>query len=185
MAAAARAYTPGATGYPQGVYGFYLPGGVPFWVPFEFAAATLAVGLSHVLADRLIGPADAGARPGARSWAGAWAGVTAFVLLYCASGYLPWGDAGVNDVVLAVAATAVWAIFDRTWQGAVLSWLTAIAGTGFEILLVKTEVFYYEPRASGLFGVATWLPWLYVTASVGVGNFARRLGAAPAMTGKS
>jgi hypothetical protein len=170
------------TGYPQDAYAWYFPGGVPWWVPFLFASATLSIGVTHPIADRLIGPHGAAVRPGARSWAMAWAGVAAFVGLYCVSGYLPFGDKGWNDLVLAVAATAIWAWLDRTWQGAVLGWLTAIAGTAVEITLVRNEVFFYQERAADLYGVATWLPWLYVAASVAVGNFARRLAAPPSVS---
>ena len=166
----------GTTGYPQDAYAWYFPGGVPWWVPFLFAGAGLSVGVSHPIMDRLIGPRGR-TRPGEKSWPLACAGVAAFVGLYAASGYLPFGDGGGNDVVLALGAIGTWAALDRTWQGALLALLTAAAGTGFEIFLVRQSVFFYLPRTSGLLGVATWLPWLYVAASVGVGNFARKLAA--------
>jgi hypothetical protein len=168
----------GTTAYPQEVYGLYL-GRQPFWVPPIFGLAAVAIGLSHTALDRVLGLRR---RIGSRSVLHAAAGCAAFLVLYGASGFLPWETAGLDHLVVASGAIAIWIGFDCTWQGVLLAALTGAAGTGFEILMVRVGAFWYGPQASGFHGVAVWLPWLYGAASITVGNIARALQAAEAHT---
>ena len=67
----------------------------------------------------------------------------------------------------------MWYVSDKTWQGFVLAILTAIVGTGFEMVLTTTGHFYYtQPH---ILGVPVWLPLLYICASIAVGNLGRKL----------
>ena len=59
----------------------------------------------------------------------------------------------------------------------VLALATAAVGVGVEATLASRGVFSYVAPDAGR--VASWLPWLYVAASVAVGNLARYLAAAP------
>ncbi len=160
----------GTTGYPTERYGVDWMG-IPFWVPFLFGSAALLVGASHLSLDRLLG-ADS-MRIGSTSLLRVALGLLAFLGLYVASGLLPGPAGGMDDAALALGAGMTWATLDRTWQGALLALATAFCGTAFEILLIKNGIFYYSPSVSNLMGVPSWLPWLYVAASVGVGNFGR------------
>jgi len=160
------------TGYPPEVYGYYFFG-IPFWVPFLFGTASLAVGVSHPNLDRRLGPSTP--RPGEKNGLVASLGVLVFLGLYALSGFLPYKIGPGDDLILAGAALLVWALFDRTWQGIFLGLLTAAIGTGIEILLIKVGAFYYIAPNDSLLGVASWLPSLYFSASVTLGNFGRWL----------
>lgn len=159
------------TAYPGGDGPYFF--GLPFWVPFLFGCAALAVGLSHPAFDKRIGPRQD--RPGTKSIGRVMGGLLIFLGAYCLSGFLPVDKGLHNDLLLALIAIATWAILDWTWQGIVLGTLTAIAGTLTEIILVHLKIFSYLPGRNNLFGVASWLPWLYFTASVTVGNLGRFL----------
>jgi len=160
------------TGYPQGVFAFYF-WKIPFWVPLLFGGAALMIGLSHPFLDRLFkAPLS---RPGSQDWKSIVCGLVVFIALYSLSGFLPWEAGGFSDIILAMGGLGVWGILDRTWQGILFGILTAIVGTFIEIILVKIGAFYYLPHASNVWGVASWLPWIYIAASVTVGNLGRKL----------
>jgi hypothetical protein len=69
----------------------------------------------------------------------------------------------------------MWIVLDGTVVGLGLAIATAASGVLVEATLVSLGVFTYVAPDAGR--VASWLPWLYVAASVAVGNFARWLGA--------
>lgn len=159
------------TAYPpnHGLYFFALP----WWVPLLFGAAALAVGFSHPALDQILGPTFL--RPGAKTPARVIGGLAIFLGSYCLSGFLPPAKGLHNDLMLALIALGTWAILDWTWQGILLGALTAVAGTLSEIILVHFGIFSYLPPKNNFLGVASWLPWLYFTASVAVGNLGRYL----------
>jgi hypothetical protein len=143
--------------------------GQPFWVPLLFGSATFLIGMTHSLADAVIGPKN---RP-ARTWRNCILSNSSFLLLYAASGFLPLSTGGMKDWVLAMGAFGVWAIFGKTWQSILLGIGTAAVGTIFEMYLVHQGAFFYYPSVANLNGVPSWLPWLYVAASVSVGDMGR------------
>lgn len=148
---------------------FPLPTGQPFWVPFLFGSASLSIALSHLSADQLLGPKNR-VRP---SISFSILGVLIFLALYAASGFLPLTTGGLKDVLLWSCALLFWWAADRTWQGLFMSLGTAVVGTLVEIGLTQIGAFFYFPSVSNFFGVPSWLPALYITASVSVGNLAR------------
>lgn len=151
--------------YPTG-YAFYFFNTIPFWVPLLFGSATVCIGVSHPLCDRLL---SVRVRPGLR---GAWPYVAPvfFLVSYSVSGLLP-----MADIILAIAAISTWYGLDRTGEGLLLAVLTAMGGTLVEIFLVSQEIFSYLFEHAHFYGVPTWLPWLYAIASVTVGNLGRVL----------
>jgi hypothetical protein len=159
------------TTYPSD-YGLYFFG-LPFWVPFLFGTAAVAVGVSHPAFDKILGPNIL--RPGAKTLGRVIGGLALFLGSYCLSGLLPPAKAMHNDLMLALIALGTWAILDWTWQGIILGILTAVVGSLTEIILVHLGFFSYLPPKNNLWGVASWLPWLYFTASVSVGNLGRYL----------
>jgi hypothetical protein len=161
----------GTTGYPPDKYGLYFFG-IPFWVPILFGVASTAIGISLPRMDLWLQAPTS--RPGAGSLAPALLGVFGFLGLYILSGFLPKGG-HLSDVTLITAAACFWFFLDRTWQGIILGLLTALVGSAVEIGLVQLGAFYYGNEDSSLWGVASWLPWLYFTASIGLGNFGRYL----------
>ena len=55
-------------------------------------------------------------------------------------------------------------------MGGVFALLVGIAGTLVEMTLVKYDVFFYQAPHDQFNGVASWLPWIYVVAAIGVAN---------------
>jgi len=142
--------------------------GLAWWVPLNFAAATLAIGLSHPSLDDVLGRAA----PVPRSGAVVVGGIAALAALWALSGLLRRSPSTVG-LVLAPASLAVWWLLDGTGAGLALAAATAAVGVAVEIALVRHGQFLYvHPDMAG---VASWLPWLYVAASVSVGNLGRWL----------
>lgn len=144
-----------------------LPTGQPFWVPFLFGSAALGIAVSHLTTRKLFG-----LKSPRHSLGFLLAGVLFFLALYAASGFLPLATGGPKDAVLWVSCLIFWWIADRTWQGLAMGLGTAIVGTIVEISLTQIGAFYYFPEVNNFMGVPSWLPALYVTASVSVGNLA-------------
>ncbi len=162
----------GTTAYPQEKFGYYLLT-VPFWVPFLFATATVLIGLAIPFGDRILGASKE--RVGARNMPIAILGLVVFFGYYCLTGFLPFRAGGFGDLILAGLAILIWLALDGTWQGLLIGVTTGALGTLTEIYLVGLGAFNYLPRAATFYGVPTWLPWLYFTASVMVGNWGRVL----------
>ncbi len=138
-----------------------------WWVPPEFALAAVAIGLARPLWERVL--LRQTLSPPVWSVA---LGMGMFVLAYALSGILPF-DWTTRSLVLVVIFGAVWAICDRTALGVFLAGSTALLGTSTEIALVRLDLFsYLHPNLSV---VAGWLPWLYATAAIAVGNLGKRL----------
>ncbi len=141
---------------------------MPVWVPLLFGAAVMLMGITHKLFSMTYKPRLAG-----NNVAVAVAPL-AFVSIYVLTGIIHAG-VGLQDLWLAATAILFWWICDRTPTGAMLALLVAVCGTLFEIFLVGVHGFFYYPAFSGLFGVPTWLPWLYVVASVTVSLVVRSI----------
>lgn len=67
----------------------------------------------------------------------------------------------------------VWVACDRSRAGLLLAIGTAIVGCFVEVALTSLDAFHYVHPDAG--PIASWLPWIYVTASVAVGNLGRFL----------
>lgn len=150
------------------------PLGFPLWVPLLYAAAALAIGLSHPLLDRALGRP---ARP-PLSFARVAAGLAALCVIWFCTGALPFGSLGTT-LIVGPAALAVFGVLDRTRAGLLLAASTAVTSVGVEVLLSQLGLFAHTHR--DVFGVALWLPCIYVAASVAVGNTGRWLLAPPAV----
>jgi len=157
-------------GYPaDGPFPFLplLPVKMPVWVPFLFGTAVMLMGASHKMMQHLFHP-----RLEKNFVISALAPVI-FVGLYAMTGFLHTGTGGWEDLWLAVATILIWWFMDRTFMGAGLALLNAIGGTAFEIFLVHVHGFFYYPQHANFFGVPSWLPWLYMAASVCISLFVR------------
>jgi hypothetical protein len=87
----------------------------------------------------------------------------------------PFRDAPLAlDVVLAVSGVGLWAAVDGTQQGFAMALLTAIAGPAAEIALINV-LGLYQYTLPDVFGVPTWIPWVYFCGSPAVGLLARRV----------
>lgn len=138
-----------------------------WWVPVLFGSAALTIGLTHVLGDRLL------KRPNKNvSWPSVITGLLLFIALYYISGFLRT-DWQTKLLVLGIGNSILWLLYDRTWQGSFLALGTALVGCYVEIYLSQQGLFSYtHPH---IWGIPYWLPFLYVGASVTVGNLARKI----------
>lgn len=145
--------------------------GLAWWVPLVYVGAALGIGLSHPPLDRLH-------RRKARwphSPARLAGGVVALVALWVASGLFVMAGLGPLAItaLLAPASLATWWVFDRTGAGLSLAVGTALVGMGVECVLITQGLFSHTQTDLGL--IPSWLGFIYVGASVGLGNLGRWL----------
>jgi hypothetical protein len=157
-------------GYPRNGSFPFLPFSdvkMPVWVPFLFGTAVMLMGATHKFMSRLYHPRFE------NHFIISSSAPLLFVAMYAWSGFSESNTGGMRDVELAIMAILIWAILDGTKTGAFLALVNAFIGTGFEIFLVSIGGFFYYPHHSNLFGVPSWLPWLYMAASVCISLFVR------------
>jgi hypothetical protein len=157
-------------GYPaDGPFPFLplLPVKMPVWVPFLFGTAVLLMGTSHKIMQKLFHPRME------KNFGVTASAPVLFVILYAMTGFLHTGTGSWEDVWLATATILIWWLMDRTFMGAGIALVNAVFGTAFEIFLVHVHGFFYYPEHANFYGVPSWLPWLYMAASVCVSLFVR------------
>lgn len=135
-----------------------------WWTPPLFAGAAVALGAGRILAAGDDPPRTAPA-------------MAVFVCAYVASAALD----GLVRTIVVVALAAIACACDRGARAWAFAVWAAIFGTAAEIALVRLGAFAYTQH--GALGVPDWLPFLYVTAAIGVGALARAMAArGPLMT---
>jgi hypothetical protein len=157
-------------GYPKhGPFPFlpFLPVNMPIWVPFLFGSAVMLMATTHKLMSPFYHP-RLEKNPIISSSA-----PLIFIIVYAMTGFLHTGTGSGEDLWLASLTFLIWYIMDRTAVGVGLAVLIAISGTLFEIFLVSIGGFFYYPEHSNFCGVPSWLPWLYMAASVCISLFVR------------
>ena len=86
-----------------------------------------------------------------------------------ARGHLPYHSI---DVFLLLWAAGAWAYFDKTYQGLVIAGAAAVGGPIIEIVLIN--VFHlYTYTNPDIFGIPSWIPWVYACGGPAVGNLSR------------
>ena len=144
-----------------------------WWVPIEFGLAGVAVGLGRRLVERSF-RAETPAPPAPRLLLG----LVFFIAAFASSGLLSRHPA-VACAVLGALFAAAWILCDRTGIGLLAAALTAATGVAVEVALVRGGLFHYtEP---GVLGVSYWLPLLYGTAAIGIGNLGKQWSRADAV----
>jgi hypothetical protein len=137
-----------------------------WWVPLLFSGA-YASGIARPLLAR--------GEPPPPAWKAAL-GMGLFIVAYWLS-VAPWTSA-VRSAVLGVIFVAGWWNCDRTPAGVITAAVAAIVGPAVESVLVNAGTFVHHEVF--MLGVPAWLPFLYLTAAVGLGSLARWLVARPA-----
>ena len=141
-----------------------------FWVPLLFGSAGVAIALSHAKVDQWLKVQ----RP-KKTWLEIALGIIALLLLYGISGFLNFEQAQLRNLLLMTAAVSIWFAFDRSKSGLLFALLTAAVGVTVEATLVHLGAFYYGSHVIDFLGFPFWIVWLYVAASVAVGNLGRKL----------
>ena len=109
--------------------------------------------------------------------------ISTFAFQYLASGILaspqsPFLNGFVPyhgiDLILCVWGVLTWYLFDGTSQGLFMASLTAVAGPVAEISLINV-LHLYEYSHPDVFGIPTWIPWVYFCGAPAVGNLSRQV----------
>lgn len=158
----------GAASYPpEKVWTF--PGlGVAWYVPLEFMVAGAVVVTVRPELDEGLDRAQTDIALNTVVW-----GLAGLTLAWWGSGYLTSHGvpSSAASSVLTLFALGMWAIFDSTRQGAIAAGITAVIGVAVESAIARTGTYRYTNPDLGL--VPQWLPSLYITACVAVGNLGR------------
>jgi hypothetical protein len=162
------------------------------WVPVLFGIAGILIGVGVPLLDEAlhvgsntVDTDSAGAwwqRP-PPSWTVTWPGVmvciSCFVMQYALSGGLPHllpasAPPVVDDAILLILALAVFATFDGTAPGAILALATCVGGPLIEVGLINAPgLDLYHYTAPDVWGIPTWIAWVYACGGPAVGNLGR------------
>jgi hypothetical protein len=146
--------------------------GIAWWVFPLFGSAGIPFGLARPAWERLLGW-----RTPPHSLPDALLGVAFFVAAYLASGVLPLAAAG-KFAVLSAILIACWIVCDRSLLGILLAVGAAIGGSAFESAIIALDFFHYvHPDFAG---ISSWLPLLYGTVGIAVGNLGKHLVDTPA-----
>jgi hypothetical protein len=141
--------------------------GIATWTIPLFAFAGLAVGALPVALERALGTVARPAPPPRVA-----AAVALFVLAYLVTGVV---RGAACAVVLTLLAAAIYAVGDRPPLRLALTHALAagLGGALTEMTLVHYGAFFHTDDR--FFGVAPWLPLLYVCASLALTTLARAL----------
>ncbi len=153
------------TGYPDN-YAYYILG-IPWWVFPFFGVSGLAIGISYHFMD------FKGEKFQSRGFTHAFLGPIIFLLSYLLSGYLTVVKTSLilNHILLGSIFAIIWFVYGRSWRSLFLSLWFSFLGILVETTLIRMGVFWYTANDNLLFGVASWLPWLYLILAVSIGNF--------------
>ena len=156
------------TSYPDS-YSWYLFG-IPWWVFPFFGISGVVLAFTNDFIDSKFFVRKK--REGETKGIFAYLSLGLFLLSYFFSGILNSNPLLVH-LVLGCFGITYWYLLDKTIPGILIGLGTAISGTGVEIFLVHNKVFSYLPPNDSLFGLASWLPWLYFSLAMALGNFFR------------
>jgi hypothetical protein len=131
-----------------------------WWVPLIFASA-YATSVARPLLDK-------GPRP--PLWKAAL-GMALFINAYALS-VAPWPWPVRAAVIGGLFAAGFW-VCDRTRAGLIVAAIAAVCGPLAEAMLVRAGTFVHHEVLA--LGVPGWLPFLYLTAAVGLGTLAKWL----------
>lgn len=137
------------------------------WVPPLFGSAMLGITLHHIGMIRLLK-----LQVTKYSWLKITSGFVLFGLQYASSGFVKLES--LPALLLQLLLTGlIWFLFDKKLIGILLAIPVAITGSLVEIYLIHLKGFYY--LKPDFFGIPYWLPCLYLSASIVVGNLAKKI----------
>lgn len=164
-----------ATSYPPERFIWYIEG-VPFWIPFLFGSAWACFAIVYQMGKTILGKKLF--REGASIGHVAIAGLL-YMGCHCLSGYIfRWGLPATH-ILLGLPVVLAWILLDKSLGGALVCVCASVAGVAAEVLLVHKGIFTFSGQANQLFGVATWIPWIYMAGGLAAGRFIELKGGAP------
>lgn len=158
------------TMYPSGYVLLPLLG-LPFWVPLLFGGAAVTMAVSYsLMASFMVPPVSVRG-----TWFKAIVANGLAFLLYVSSGIVNLPTGGAKDALIALGAFVIFVFLGSSWVDLLFAIAAAMVGVLVEAILVRNGIFLYLPPAANLFGVASWLPWLYLSCALGVSYLAKTL----------
>jgi uncharacterized protein (DUF362 family) len=157
----------GTTFYPPEAHAWSFQG-VPFWIPILFGVAAALFGVVYDRAKAILGAGHFKQR--AKLEHVMVAGLV-YLVLHVISGYICRSGFPATDIVLALPVVLIWYFVDRSSGGALVCLLGGLIGVSAEILLVHQGIFTFSDKSFKIFGVATWLPWIYMAGTLAVSRF--------------
>ncbi|CAE7301587.1 INSIG2 [Symbiodinium sp. CCMP2592] len=143
------------------------------WVPPLFAFAGFLISSLYWVFDNLLAVKAEDRSP---SLVQTLAAVACFTANYWASGFMSSSGLGTGLIsfVLALWAVAAWRAFDGTTTGLVVAVMTAVGGTLIEVCLINAPWWdLYAYSKADLWGVDSWIPWVYFCGAPAVGSLSR------------
>jgi len=95
-----------------------------------------------------------------------------FLLIYAASAFLPYSDIS-KTIILGILVVLMVLRWNRSWHVIIPMLITIFIGCGIESTLCYFGYFQYTQP--DFLRIPMWLPVLYAAASIGVGNWARKM----------
>ena len=143
------------------------------WVPLLFGFAGLLMSSIILNGDKILDTRESARTP---SWPMVLYGISLFSGQYYLSGLLDNSlmNSGEIDFILKIIAGVGFLLLDRSKSGLFLAIATAIGGPIAEIFLINIPHLYQYAHPD-LYGIPTWIPWVYFLGAPAVGNLARRI----------
>lgn len=158
------------TGYPD-YYSSYILF-IPWWVYPFFGFSGLVISSSFYLLDKKLFQTK-NTRPSMSKPFLAMNGPIIFLISYIASGVMTQLQIPslIINFLFFLITLSLWMLLDRTKRTLLMAFVFSAIGILVETTLIKNGVFWYNPPDKALFGVPTWLPWIYMILVISLGNF--------------
>ncbi|XP_063063147.1 insulin-induced gene 1 protein [Engraulis encrasicolus] len=140
-----------------------------WWIPPSCGTAAAVVGLLYPCLDRHLGEPH----KFKREWASVMRCIAVFVGINHASAKLDFANNVQLSLTLAALSLGLWWTFDRSRSGFGLGITTALLATLITQLLVYNGVYQYT--SPDFLYVRSWLPCIFFSGGVTVGNIGRQL----------
>ncbi|XDV18056.1 hypothetical protein PO909_023829 [Leuciscus waleckii] len=140
-----------------------------WWIPLCCGTAAAVVGLLYPCLDRHLGEPH----KFKREWASVMRCIAVFVGINHASAKLDFANNVQLSLTLAALSLGLWWTFDRSRSGFGLGLTTALLATLIAQLLVYNGIYQYT--SPDFLYVRSWLPCIFFSGGVTVGNIGRQL----------
>jgi len=140
-----------------------------WWVPPSCGTAAAVIGLLHPMFDRILGESQ----KQQQEWANVMKIIAVFIGINYASAKIEYSNNVQLSFTLAAMSIGLWWLFDRSRSGFGLGVGIAVLATLVTQLLVYYGVYMYtEPD---FLYVRSWLPCVFFSGGVTMGNIGRQL----------